>query len=105
MRQLIRRSLETVNHDQLLLLSLFGGGILVLIAAAFLLLFQGASEQEIARRIGGLRDGATVAQQRSSRLLPMLLGLVHRLGSAMRDRMMSARDTEALGEEPGGSGP
>ena len=81
---------ETVNHDQLLLLSLFGGGILVLIAAAFLLLFQGASEQEIARRIGGLRDGATVAQQRSSRLLPML-GLVHRVGSAMRDRLMSAR--------------
>ena len=94
-----------MNHDQLLLLSVFGGGILALVAAAFLLLFQGATDQEIARRIGGLRDGATVAQQQSSRLWPMLIGLVHRVGSAMRDRLMSARDTETLGEEPCGSGP
>ena len=93
-----------MSHDQLLLLSLFGGGVVALVAAAFLLLFHGASDQEVARRIGGLRDGATVAQQRSSRLWPMLLGLVHGLGSAMRDRMMSARDTESLGKSLAAAG-
>ena len=78
------------------MLSTVGGGILALIAAAFLLLFQGASEQEIARRISGLRQGAAVAQPRSSRFLPSCLRLMQRLGSAMRDRMLSARDAEAL---------
>lgn len=86
-----------MSHDQLIAV-LFGGGVLTLIAAACLLWFGGASEQEIARRISGLRDGAAVEQRKKSRLLPMLAFLIRRLGNAMRDKIMSARDAEALGK-------
>ena len=93
-----------MNHDQLLLLSVFGGGSLALIAAAFLLLFRGADEQEIARRIGGLRDGATVAQQQTVASLPMLLGLVHVLASPCATDAVRPAIPKHW-EEPGRGGP
>ncbi len=93
-----------MTHAQLIQLSLFGGGVVALVTAACLLLFHGANDQEVARRISVLRDGAAVTQPQSSRFLPMLLGLVHRVGSAMRDRMMSARDTESLGKSLAAAG-
>jgi tight adherence protein C len=75
-----------------------GGGILALVVAASLLLFGGASEQELVRRISNLRDGATVAHKQSNRFLPMLVSLMWRFGNTMRDRIMSARDAEAVGK-------
>ncbi len=93
-----------MTHDQLVLLLTIGGGILLLLAAAFLMLFQGATEQEIARRITKLREGATVGQPESSRFLPALVSLMRRLGNGMRDRMMSAKDAEALAKTLAASG-
>lgn len=83
---------------------IFGGGILALVVAASILLFGGNGDQDIARRISSLRDGATVQQRKKSRLLPMLLSLVHRLGNAMRERMMSPRDAEALAKSLSAAG-
>jgi tight adherence protein C len=85
-----------MNHDQLVMLSIFGGGAAVLVATAFLLLFWETGNRDIARRIGGLRQGAVVERSRSSSFGPMLVSLVHGLGNVMRDRMMSERDVEAL---------
>jgi hypothetical protein len=85
-----------MNHDQSIVLLTIGGGVLLLLAAALLMLFQGATDQEIARRISKLREGATVAQPQSSRFLPALISLTRRLGNGMRERMMSAKDAEAL---------
>ena len=85
-----------MTHDQLLVLSTIGGGVLALLAAAFLLLFQGASEQEMTRRIGTLRQGAAVERSRSSSFWPALVSLMGRLGMAMRGRMLSEKDAEAL---------
>jgi tight adherence protein C len=93
-----------VTHDQLLMLSIFGGSILALVVAAFLLLFKGASEQEMARRIGGLRDGAVVARPRSARFWPGLIALLRHLGTAMRDRMLSAKDADTLAKSLAASG-
>jgi tight adherence protein C len=87
-----------VTHDQLLVLSIIGGGILALVAAAFLLLFQGVSENEMARRISGLRTGAVIERPRSVQIAPALVALMHHLGNAIRDRMLSVRDAEALGK-------
>jgi tight adherence protein C len=84
-----------MTHDQLLL-STVGGGVLALVVAASLLLFRGAVDQEIARRIGSLRQGPAVAQPRSPRFWPILVSSMRHLGNAMRNRMLSARDTEAL---------
>jgi tight adherence protein C len=84
-----------MTHDQLLL-STVGGGVLALVVAACLLFLQGANDQEIARRIGGLQQGAVVARPRSSHFWPLLIPLIWRLGNAMRDRMLSARDAETL---------
>jgi tight adherence protein C len=85
-------------------LATIGGGILALVAAAFALFFQEAGNQEIARRISGMRQGAAVPQPKSSRLLPALASLIARLGTAMRDRMMSARDAETLAKTLGAAG-
>jgi tight adherence protein C len=93
-----------VTHDQLLVFSIFGGGILALVVGAFLLLFHGASEQEIARRISSLRQGAVVDRPRSSRFWPGLVSLIRSLGNAMRSRMLSAKDAEALGKTLAASG-
>jgi tight adherence protein C len=94
-----------MTHDQLVMLLTIGGGILLLFAAAFILLFQGASEQEIARRISKLREGATVAKtQSSSRFVPAVIALMRRLGNGMRDRMLSAKDAEALAKTLAASG-
>ncbi len=82
--------------DQPAALWLIGSSVLALLAAALLLLSRDAGEREIIRRISSLRDGAIVAQPKSSRLLPMLLALLRRTGLAMRDRVMSARDAEML---------
>jgi tight adherence protein C len=91
-------------HGQLLLLATVASGILMLVAAAFLLLFRVAADQEILRRIGGLREGSVVARSRSQRFWPVLASLVGRLGNAMRDRMMSPRDIEALAQTLAASG-
>jgi hypothetical protein len=85
-----------MTHDQLVMLSTIGGGIAVLVAAAFLLLFWETGNYEIACRIGELRQGAVVKRSRSLRFGPMLVSLVRGLGNAMRNRMMSERDVEAL---------
>jgi tight adherence protein C len=85
-----------VTHQQLLVLTTIGGGILALLTAAFLLLSRGADEQEMAQRIGGLRQGAGVAQRRSARFWPTVVSLIKSLGDAVRGRMLSARDTDDL---------
>jgi tight adherence protein C len=87
-----------MTRDQLVILFVFGAGILALLAAAFLLLFSGAGDQEVARRIGSLRQGAAVSRAKSSRFWPVMISLMRHLGNAMRDRMMSARDVEAVGK-------
>jgi len=82
-----------------------GGGVLLLLAAAATLLFLGAGEQEIARRISKLREGATVEKPQSrSSFLPSILALMRRLGNGMRDRMLSAKDAEALAKTLAASG-
>jgi tight adherence protein C len=93
-----------VTHDQLLVLSIIGGAILALVAVAFLLLFRGANEQEFAKRINGLRRGTVVVRPPLTRLGPNLVALIWRLGSAIRDRMLSTRDTEALAKTLSASG-
>jgi tight adherence protein C len=93
-----------MSHDQFLILLMFGGAIFALVVAAFLMLFQGASEQEIGRRIGKLREGATVARAEPSQWLPALISMMRRLGNSMRDRMMSAKDADALAKTLAASG-
>ncbi len=90
------------NHSIALLL--IGGAILFLVAAAIVLLSGGAKDQEIARRISSLREGGAVTQQRSSRFVPLLLSVMRRMGIAMRDRIMSARDSETLGKSLAAAG-
>jgi len=93
-----------VTHVQLLVLSTTIVVVLALLAAAFLLLYQGASEQVITRRIDTLRQGAAVERPRSSSFWPALVSLMGRMGTAMRDRMLSAKDTEALAKTMAGAG-
>ena len=85
-----------MSQDQLLALATIGGAILVLVAAASLLLHRGANDQDMARRISGLRQSAAIEQPRSSRFGQAMLSLLRRMGIVMRDRMLSARDAEAL---------
>jgi tight adherence protein C len=89
--------------DQLLLLTTIGGAVLALVAAALLLLSQGATDREFVRRIGSLREGAVVARSQA-RTLPAFVALVRRLGNAMRDKMLSARDSEALAKSLAAAG-
>jgi tight adherence protein C len=93
-----------MTHDQLVVLMTIGGAVLALLAAASLLLFQGATDQDIARRINRLREGAAVARPRSSRLVPALIALLRRMGSRMLEKMMSAKDAEALAKSLAASG-
>ena len=93
-----------MTHDQLSVLFIIGGCILALVAAASLLLAGGAEEQKMALRIGGLRHGAAVARPPSTRFRSMLTSLMRRLGNVMRDRMLSARDTETLAKTLAASG-
>jgi tight adherence protein C len=94
-----------MTRDQLVTLSTIGGTILVLIAAACLLLLLDAGERGFARRIVSLRDGAAMTpQSQSSRVLPALVAFMHRIGIVMRDRMLSARDAEALAKTLAASG-
>jgi tight adherence protein C len=93
-----------VTHHQLLVLFIFGGGILVLVAAAFLLLLPAAGDNEMARRISGLRlDGGTT-RFRPSHVSSAFISLIRHLGAGLRDRLLSARDTEALGKTLAASG-
>jgi tight adherence protein C len=91
-------------HDQPILLLSIGGSILALVSAACLLLCGGTDEQEVARRIGKLREGATVVGPQSSRFVFALISSMRRLGNAMRDKLMSARDAEALAKTLAASG-
>jgi tight adherence protein C len=93
-----------MTQDQLVVLLTIGGGILTLVVAACVLLFQGANEQDVARRIGSLREGATVAKPETSRVLPALTSLFWRIGIALRDRMMSSRDADSLAKTLAASG-
>ncbi len=45
-----------------------------------------------------------MAQAESSRFVPALISLMRRLGNGMRDRMMSAKDAEALAKTLAASG-
>jgi tight adherence protein C len=92
-----------MSHDQLMILATIGGGVLALLAAAVLLLSRGSSDRELARRIGKLREGAVVTQSHS-RLFPAVMALMRRTGNAMRGKMMSARDIEALAKSLAASG-
>ncbi len=85
-----------MTHEQQFLLSVIGSGVLALLAAASLLFFRSTGEQEISRRIIGLRQGSAVARPVSARLGPALLSLARNLGNTMRGRMLSDRDTGAL---------
>ena len=87
-----------MTQDHLVILLVLGGAILALLAATFLLLFSGASDQEVARRIDSLRQGAAVSRAEPSRFWPALISLIHHFGNAMRGRIMSANDVEALGK-------
>jgi tight adherence protein C len=93
-----------VTHYQLLVLFTFGGAILALIAAAFLLILREAGDKEIARRIGALRQGGGARRFRSSHVSFALISLVRGLGTALRDRMLSARDAESLAKSLTASG-
>ncbi len=81
-----------------------GAGVLALVAAAFLLLVPGAEDEGIARRIRQLRQGSTEAGSRSPHLGSVLISLMRHLGNAMRDRMLSPRDAEALARTLAASG-
>lgn len=93
-----------MTHDQVLVLSTIGCGILVLVLVASLLVLPGAGDQEIARRIGSLRQGAEVARPQSLRPWIVLISLMRGLGNAISIRMLSARDTEVLARTLAASG-
>jgi tight adherence protein C len=85
-----------VTHAQLLVLAAIGTGILALVVAACLLLSWGAEDDVIKLRIKGLRQSDGSAQFRSSRFGPSLISLIKRLGNAMRSKMLSSHDMDAL---------
>ena len=93
-----------MTQGPVFLLSVFIGAALALVAAASILLFAGAQDREITRRISALRDGAVATRPRAFRLWRGLISLMHGLGSAMRDRLLSARDAEALARTLAASG-
>jgi tight adherence protein C len=93
-----------MTHNQVTVLMTIGGGILLLFLAALVLLSKGATEHEIARRISNLREGSAPARSRSSRFLPALVALMRRIGSGMRDKMMSAKDADALAKSLAAAG-
>jgi tight adherence protein C len=91
-------------QDPLVVLSIIGSGILALVAAALLLLFRGASEHEVAHRIASLRGGPAVERPQAPSVLTGLASLMWRLGIAVRDKVLSARDAEALAKSLAASG-
>lgn len=91
-------------HDKLFIVLTIAGSALALVVAALLLLSQGAHEQELIRRVSRLRDGATTARSRPSRFLPSLVSLTRRIGSAMRAKMLSPKDAEALSKSLAAAG-
>jgi tight adherence protein C len=93
-----------VTHHQLLVLFIFGSGILVLVAAAFLLLLPAAGDHEMARRISGLRQGGDTTRFRPSHVSSAFISLIRHLGAGLRDRLLSARDTETLAKTLAASG-
>jgi tight adherence protein C len=93
-----------MTHNPPLVLLTVGVGVLALLVGASLLLFRGAAEQEIAHRIGRLRQGASVAQPRSSSVWAALVSLIKYLGNAVRGRMLSARDAEDLAKSLAAAG-
>jgi hypothetical protein len=68
-----------MTQPQLILLTSIGGSILAVVAAACLMIFRGAEDQGIARRISGLRQGI-VAQAPLSLYSSVPLLLLARLG-------------------------
>jgi tight adherence protein C len=93
-----------VTQNQLYLLLITGAGILALVTAAFLLLLQGARDQEIAYRITSLRQHAPVKQARPSRSWSIATYLVWYVGNALRDRMLSPHDREILAKSLAAAG-
>lgn len=85
-------------------MSITGGLVLALVAVAFLMLFRSAGDHKLTIRVGGLRRDAVIAQPRAPRFPPFLISALQRLGNVMRDRMLSARDSEALGRTLAASG-
>ncbi len=92
-----------MSHDELMILAAIGGSIFALVLAAVLLMSQGANEREFARRIGKLREGAVVARPQR-RLLPAFVSIMRSIGNAMRDKVLSAKDAEALAKSLAASG-
>lgn len=92
-----------MTREQVVVLATIGGSVLALVIAALLLLLHGTNDREYARRVGSLREGAVVARSQPS-TLPALISLVRRLGNAMRDKMLSARDSEVLAKSLAASG-
>ena len=89
------------NHS--LALWAAGGMALALNVAAFLLLSEGFADKAMARRINELRQGPAAPRRRlrfRSRLVSMLVGL----GNTLRNRLLSARDIEALTRSLAASG-
>lgn len=93
-----------MTHDRLVVLATIAAAILALVVAALLLLWGDASERELARRLGKLREGATVARSKPSSFLPWMILLIRRIGGVMRERMLSPKDAEALGKSLAAAG-
>ena len=90
---------------QHLVLFTIGGCVLALVAAALVLLFRGAEEQTISRRVSRLRQGAEVATRaRAPSILSALFSLMKNLGNAMRGRLLSSHDLGALAKSLAAAG-
>lgn len=90
---------------QHLVLFTIGGCVLALVAAALVLLFRGAEEQTISRRVSRLRQGAEVATRaRAPSILSALFSLMKNLGNAMRGRLLSSHDSGALAKSLAAAG-
>jgi tight adherence protein C len=85
-----------MNSQPLVTLFFIGGGILTLVAVTFWVLLRAAGDQDLARRIGELRRGASVSRPKQVLFCPILLSLMGRLGNAARDRMLSGTDAITL---------
>jgi tight adherence protein C len=81
-----------------------GGMALALDAAVFLLLFEGFADKAMARRIGELTRGPNPAPPRRVRFGSRVFALLLGVGEALRKKLLSARDTEALTRSLAASG-
>jgi tight adherence protein C len=93
-----------VTGSQVYLLIATIGGILALVSAAFLLLLGGAKDQEIANRIAGLHQVPSAKPLQPSRSWSIATYVMWFVGNALRDRMLSPHDREALAKSLAASG-